>query len=94
LEEKEVARRLKSRALWLEKGDDNPKDFNQFANHHKSVNTIWELQGPDGSKLSNFEDLARARVNIVQALFKKDNRVSTTEVVKMATFSQVSYQGK
>jgi hypothetical protein len=41
LDDKEVAWRLKSRALWLEKGDhENTKYFHHDAMHRKNVNTI------------------------------------------------------
>jgi hypothetical protein len=40
LEEKEMASRLKSRALWLAKGDENNKYFYQYANHKEIIDKI------------------------------------------------------
>jgi hypothetical protein len=39
--------RIKSRAVWIELGDENMKYFHHFANHRKNHNTIWELQNID-----------------------------------------------
>ena len=36
--------RLKSRAIWMECGDDNTKLFQAFAKGRKQQNSIWELK--------------------------------------------------
>ena len=41
LKEKEDSWRLKSRAIWLESGDENTNFFQAFAKGRRSVNTIW-----------------------------------------------------
>ena len=41
--EKEEAWRLKSRAIWLECGDENTKFFHAYARGRKVENTIWSL---------------------------------------------------
>jgi hypothetical protein len=43
MDEKDVAWRLKSRALWLAKGDGNSKFLQQYANHRKNTNTTWKV---------------------------------------------------
>jgi hypothetical protein len=45
--------RLKSRVLW----DQNTEFFQNFANHWKNFNTIWELNDPLGNKVWGFSDL-------------------------------------
>jgi hypothetical protein len=43
LEAKEKEWRLKSRALWLQSGDENTKFFQAYEKGRKMVNTIWSL---------------------------------------------------
>ena len=70
LMEKEEAWRLKSRAIWLESGDDNTKFFHAYARGRKVANTIWSLQDEEGISHVSFEDKARCGVNHFQHLFK------------------------
>ena len=53
--EKEESWRLKSRAIWLECGDDNSKFFHAYARGRKVANTIWSLQDEEGSTHVSFE---------------------------------------
>ena len=62
LGEKEESWRLKSRALWLECGDNNTKFFHAYAIGRKVVNTIWSLRDKDGNTHFNFADKARCGV--------------------------------
>ena len=68
--EREEAWRLKSRALWLECGDDNTKFFHAYARGRKVANTIWSLQDEEGSTHLSFDDKASCGVNHFQQLFK------------------------
>jgi hypothetical protein len=52
--DKEREWRLKSRATWIDWGIKIPIFFQNFANHRKSVNTIWELSNKEGRKVNNF----------------------------------------
>lgn len=40
--------RLKSRAIWLEVGDENSKFFQNYAKGMRNTNTIWEMKEGDG----------------------------------------------
>lgn len=44
LKNEEVARRQRSRALWLKEGDRNIKFFHQTTNIHKRCNNIYQLE--------------------------------------------------
>jgi hypothetical protein len=44
LADQEATWRLKSRAVWLEQGDENTKFFHAFAKGHKASNTIWDMK--------------------------------------------------
>lgn len=63
LKKEDATWRLKSRALWLEKGDYNMKYFHRFANHRHTVNSIWELDDLVGNVISGQEALKKANVD-------------------------------
>ena len=44
LKEREEVWRLKSRAIWMECGDDNKKKIQALSKGIKQQNTIWELR--------------------------------------------------
>lgn len=48
LKVEEVSWNLKSRALWLEKGDINTKYIHRYANHRRMINSIWDLESTPG----------------------------------------------
>lgn len=48
LRQKEEDWRLKSRAIWLQIGDENTKFFQQHANGRRTANSIWELTDQHG----------------------------------------------
>jgi hypothetical protein len=58
LEDREATWRLKSRALWLESGDENTKFFQAYAKGRKTANTIWSLQDQSQREITSFEGLA------------------------------------
>jgi hypothetical protein len=84
LEEKEVEWRLKSRAIWLEKGDENTKLFQAYAKGRKMSNTIWSLQDSEGRKISSFDGLDRLGKNLFQSLFKATPGASLEDIVRLA----------
>ena len=71
LEEKKASWRLKSRALWLEKGGENTKFFHQYENHRKNVNTISKMQGSYGNMINNFKDSTSARATHFNGILKE-----------------------
>lgn len=58
LDTKELVWRLKSRAMWLDKGDNNTELFHVCTNFRKFVNTAWEMGLLDGSKLYSFKNIS------------------------------------
>jgi hypothetical protein len=74
---------LKSQAIWLSEGDNNTKFFNKYAAFRKNFNTIWELEGADGSKVSSFKDIASAGKNHFHYLFKESAASNIDEIVKV-----------
>jgi hypothetical protein len=87
LEEKEVVWRLKSRATWLEKGDENTKFFQAYAKGNNLSNTIWCLKDIQGRDVNSFEGLSNLGSQYFKALFQDDRRVKLAEIVRLAIFS-------
>jgi hypothetical protein len=86
LDEKEVDWRLKSRAIWLDKGDENTKFFHAFVKGRKEINTIWKLQGQGDSPATSFEDLAQLGITHFKSLFKADPRESIADIIKSTLY--------
>ena len=72
--ERQEALRLKSRAIWMECGDDNTKYFHAFAKGRKQQNTIWELKNEKNETKNTFEDLTEIGKNTLKIYSKKTNK--------------------
>eukprot|EP00253_Pinus_taeda_P031782 PITA_31782 len=68
LKEREESIRLRSRALWIQAGDDNTEFFHNFAKCRKVSNTIWKLPTPDGDLADNFNKLAHLEEEDIESL--------------------------
>ena len=60
---------LKSRAIWLEQGDDNTKYFHQFYRNHINTNAFWHLEYDHGILVFCFEDLEKRGVQHFKNLY-------------------------
>jgi hypothetical protein len=49
LAHEEATWRLRSRAIWIEKGDKNTSFFHKYASQRRNHNTIWDLTDDDGN---------------------------------------------
>jgi hypothetical protein len=79
--DKEESWRLKSRATWLESGDENTKLFQSFAKGRRCANTIWHLRDQGGNLETTFDGMSRLGKKHFQELFKAENQASIEEVV-------------
>jgi hypothetical protein len=77
---------MKSKGIWLEKGDENTKFFQAYAKGIKMYNTIWSLQDSERRKISYFDGLTRLGKNLCQYLFKATPRASLAGIVRLALF--------
>ena len=68
--EKEETWRLKSRAIWLECGDDNTKFFHAYARGRKESNTVWSLVNEHGSTHDTVEGMYSTGVEHFKKLYK------------------------
>ena len=82
--EREEAWRLKSRAIWLESGDENTKFFHAYARGRKAANTIWCLKDEAGLEHFGFEGKARCGVTHFESLFRAPAQASIAEVIRVA----------
>jgi hypothetical protein len=84
--DQEATWRLKSRAIWLENGDENTKFFHAFAKGRKVANTIWSLKDQEDRSVTSFEGLANMGKRHFQSLFKADGRENIADIIKMALY--------
>jgi hypothetical protein len=75
--------RFKSRAIWLEKGDNNNNFFDMYASHRELVNMIWDLDTLDGSKANTFKELVVARKGLFWNLFKEPETSHIVEQMRI-----------
>ena len=59
LEWEEVRWRMKSRANWLAKGDENIKFLQNYAKQRESINTIWEMKSFEGNLINSRHDIQK-----------------------------------
>lgn len=85
LKQEEVEWRLKSRALWLQAGDNNTKKFHHYANHRRNVNTIWEIKNEAGVLVSSFRQKAKSGVCFFENLFQAPRGCPIQEILEVVT---------
>eukprot|EP00253_Pinus_taeda_P030670 PITA_30670 len=84
LKEREESIRLRSRALWIQAGDDNTKFFHNFAKSRKVSNTIWKLPSPDGDIADNFNKLAHLGTTHFRNLYKSPRESNLLDIINVA----------
>jgi hypothetical protein len=57
LEAEESTWRLRSRAIWIEKGDKNTKKNHKYTTQRRCQNTIWDIADDDGCIKSSEKDI-------------------------------------
>ena len=75
---------MKSRAIWLECGDENTKKFHTCARGRKAMNTIWSLEDSLGRRFETFEDMADIGVEHFQHLFQAPEGTQLVEIMCIA----------
>eukprot|EP00253_Pinus_taeda_P014598 PITA_14598 len=82
--EREESIRLRSRALWLQAGDDNSKFFHCYAKSRKVSNTIWKLPSPDGGIADNFQKIAHLGTTHFRNLYKSPREANLLDIIYVA----------
>jgi hypothetical protein len=67
----------------LVKGDNNTKFFQKYATYRRNFNHIWELKGPDGSRVSSFKDISHAGIQHFKYLFKESDVANIGDIIKV-----------
>lgn len=86
LEDREATWKLKSRALWLECGDENTKFFQAYVRSRKLTNTIWGLRDFVGRDVKSFDGLEKLAKDHFQNLFKANGRATIANIVRLTLF--------
>jgi hypothetical protein len=60
--------RLRSRAIWLESGDNNTKFFHNYASHSRIRKHVWEITDGNGIKISEQGALKEEAVHYISKI--------------------------
>jgi len=82
--DREATCRMKSRAIWLQCGDENTKFFQAYAKGRKFTNTLWELKSTKGEMVTSFDGLDELGVQHFEDLFREQPGASIVEVIRVA----------
>lgn len=83
LKEREESWRLKSKAIWLQAGDDNTRFFQNYAKGRKVSNTIWNLPLPDGG-VADTNKLSHLGTSHFKNLFTNPPRSNLADIINVA----------
>lgn len=83
LKEREESIRLRSRALWIQAGDENSKFFHSYTKGRKASNTIWKLPTPDGGTADSFNKLAHLGISHFRDLYKSTREVNLPDIINV-----------
>lgn len=92
LKETEEKWTLKSRAIWLEVGDENSKFFQNYAKGRRNKNTIWEMKKFDWGSEFYFNDLVALGVGHFKTLFKAPPEATIAEVIQVERVSPIFFE--
>jgi hypothetical protein len=76
---------LRSRAIWIQAGDDNSKFFHSYANNRKVSNTIWKLPTPAGDMADSFNKIARLGISHFRELYKCPPEANLPDIFQVAS---------
>eukprot|EP00253_Pinus_taeda_P029489 PITA_29489 len=84
LKEREESLRLRSRAIWLQIGDEKSKFFHSYAKGRKVSNTIWQLPTPEGDMVDSFNKLAHLGITHFRGLYKSPQESNLPDIINIA----------
>eukprot|EP00253_Pinus_taeda_P026957 PITA_26957 len=83
LKDREASWRLRSRAIWLQEGDENTKFFHRFANGRKAINTIWELQNDQGQQVHTLGEIAALATSHFKNTYEAPREATLLEIMRV-----------
>eukprot|EP00253_Pinus_taeda_P006382 PITA_06382 len=83
LRQKEEDWRLKSRAIWLQAGEENTKFFQQHANGYKATNTIWELSDQNGFTAKTHAQLTELGTRHFSNLYRASTIINLPDILRI-----------
>jgi hypothetical protein len=84
LKETEELWRQRSRAIWIQSGDNNTKFFHNYANFRRNRKHIWEILAGSGHIITGKENIKAEAVNHFKDLYKAHDSPSSLEQVRVA----------
>jgi hypothetical protein len=85
LKAKEELWRQRSRAIWIQSGDQNTKFFHQFSSHRRNQKHIWEILDDTGTLHTGQEELKEEAVKYFKNFFKAQEQPSTIDQVRVVS---------
>jgi hypothetical protein len=67
----------------MAEGNNNSKFFHNYANHCKSVNTIWDIGLANGSKEITFKDISELGMSHFHNVFKDPKNNNIGDLMKV-----------
>ena len=80
-----TSQRLKSRVLWINKGDANTNFFHSFTSARRNYNAIWSLNDKYGNVVSEDAPLKQLRKEHFSDLFQDDGSTNIYDQLKVIT---------
>jgi hypothetical protein len=84
LKAKEELWRQRSRAIWVQSGDQNTKFFHQFSSHRRNSKHIWEIRDVTGTVHNGQEAIIEEAENYYKNFFKSLDHSHPAEQVGVA----------
>jgi hypothetical protein len=82
--EKEEYWRQRSRAIWLQSGDNNTKNFHNFAKYRRISKHSWDILDEFGDVVSGQENIKKEAIKYFKEMYKEQAPPSSKEQVRVA----------
>jgi hypothetical protein len=84
LMEKEEYWRQRSRAIWLQSGDNNTNFFHNFANYRRKSKHLWDILDESGDVVLGQENIKKEAVKYFKEMYKEQAPPTSNEQVRVA----------